>query len=565
MAQRLMSLDDAANQLGISKERLNELREAGKVRAYKDGPSWKFRGEDIEKFAAEGIPALDPPPSDLALDIDEEDHLDLPSSYAASKDAGHEEPPPAELSPAEARSDGDALSVTDDEEDVLSLEEDDLLSPVEPPAAAEQATKPGSDLSLDNEEMVAGPASDLSLEDVDEPTVAGLDEGSDDRISLDRDDEIDLATDSILMSEAELGSAPGRPPSTIIGKAELDLDADLDLSPPGKAGSPTSDVKLANPSDIVPIGDDELGLDLPSPSGNFEGLDELEVDLEAESSRILAPEDVAKAQAAAKSAADSKKKGPGSSKKNALSDLDLAPLDSQVGGVSDVGLGKEGSSDAPLAGLSALELDDDDDQVLGDAGSDVTLSGGSSGINIISPSDSGLALDEVPLDLSGSAPMGSSLDLGMGSSISDPGLSGIEPLAIDVGPDSKVGDFQLTPLGEDDSEDEKDSSQVIALDEISEETAGAPLGAAGLSEAGMISEDFGLGLSPGTAATPTLAPAAADTPFSIWNVLALACCVVLIGLCGMMTYDLLRNIWNFDGTTKLNSTLLQVLNPFLGR
>src|SRR5262249_21620838 len=149
-----------------------------------------------------------------------------------------------------------------------------------------------------------------------------------------------------------------------------------------------------------------------------------------------------------------------SSKTGAISDLDLAPIGSDLGiATSDVGIGKEGSSGSPLAGLSALELDDDDDQVLGD-GSDVTLSGGSSGINIISPSDSGLALDEVPLDLSGSAPMGSSLDLGMGSSISEADVSGIEPLAIDVGPESKVGDFQLTPLGEDEGEEEKDSSQV---------------------------------------------------------------------------------------------------------
>ena len=62
-------------------------------------------------------------------------------------------------------------------------------------------------------------------------------------------------------------------------------------------------------------------------------------------------------------------------------------------------------------------------------GSDVTLSGESSGINIISPSDSGLALDEVPLDLSGSAPIGSSLDLG---SIGRDDMS-LEPLALGGG------------------------------------------------------------------------------------------------------------------------------------
>jgi len=63
-------------------------------------------------------------------------------------------------------------------------------------------------------------------------------------------------------------------------------------------------------------------------------------------------------------AASSSKKKPAASKSGGLSDLDLAPLDSQLG--SDINLGgKEGSSGA-LAGLSALELDDDD-QVLATA------------------------------------------------------------------------------------------------------------------------------------------------------------------------------------------------------
>jgi excisionase family DNA binding protein len=538
MAQRLTSLEEAATQLGISTDRLNALRESGKVRAYKDGASWKFRSEDIEKFAAEGIPTIDPSASDLALDLDDEDDdFKFPADSSGSLKA-----PPS----------------TDP--DLALADEEKPAAPADKPAAEPVAESAGSDLSLDSEEMVAGPASDVSIEDVDEPTVAGLDEGSDDALALDDDGSIDINTDSILLSEAELGDSLGRPPSTIIGKADLDLDADLDLSPLDKGAGPASDVRLAGESDLLPVGDEDL-LDLPSPSGNFEGLEELEVDLEAESSRILAPDDVAKAQAAAKKAAGSSKKSAAPKKPGAMSDLDLAPLDSQLGGVSDVGVGKEGSSGA-LAGLSALELDDDDDQVLGD-GSDVTLSGESSGINIISPSDSGLALDEVPLDLSGSAPIGSSLDLGMGSSISESSAS-LEPLAINVGPDSKVGDFQLTPLGDEDGDEEKDSSQIIALDEISEESAGTPLTGGGFSEAGMMSEDFGMGLTPGTAPV-VLAPAGAETPFSIWNVVALAGCVLLLGLCGMMTYDLLRNIWSWDGVGKINSSLLQALNPFLGR
>jgi excisionase family DNA binding protein len=532
MAQRLTSLEEAAAQLGISTDRLNALREAGKVRAYRDGASWKFRSEDIEKFAAEGVPAIEASPSDLSLDLDDEDDdFKFPAdSSAAIKAAPSGDP------------------------DLSLAAENTPAKPADEPAA-------GSDLSLDAEEMVAGPASDLSLDEVDEPTVAG-DEGSDDALALDDDGSIDINTDSILLSENELGGSLGRPPSTIIGKADLDLDADLDLSPLDKGAGPASDVKLASDSALLSGGDD-LGLDLPSPSGNFEDLEELEVDLEAESSRILAPDDVAKAQAAAKAAASSKKPSA-PSKSGGLSDLDLAPLDSQLGSAgSDVNLGgKEGSSGS-LAGLSALELDDDDDQVLGD-GSDVTLSGESSGINIISPSDSGLALDEVPLDLSGSAPIGSSLDLGMGSSVSEDDVS-LEPLSINIGPESKVGDFQLTPLGEDEGDDEKDSSQIIALDEISEDTAGAPLPSGAFSEAGMMSEDFGMGLTPGGATPVALAPAGVETPFSLWNVLALGGCVVLICFCGMMTYDLLRNIWSWDGVGKINSGLLQALNPFLGR
>jgi excisionase family DNA binding protein len=526
MAQKFVSLDEAADQLGISKDRLNQLREAGKVRAYRDGASWKFRGEDVDKLASDGIPEIDPGASDLSLDLDDEAEMPSSPSVAAS---------------------GLDLELADEEES---------------PKAASPVASAESDLALaDEDEMAAGPASDVSLEDVEEPTVAGLDdEGSDDALALEDDITIDPSRDSILLSEAELGESAGRPPSTIIGKSELDLDADLDLSPLDK-GAGMSDVKLAPASDILPgPGDDDLALDMPDPSGDFQGLEELEVDLEAESSRIMSPEDLAKAKSAAKSAA--------ASKGAAISDLELAPTASSPGiATSDIGLGSEGASGTGLTGLSALELDDEeDDQVLGE-GSDVTLSGESSGINIISPSDSGLALDEVPLDLSGSSPIGSSLDLGsavgedvtlepltLGSGIISSSISGIT--------EAKPGeDFQLTPLGEEGAEDEKDSSQVIQLDELSEETAGAPL-AVGLGDAGVMTDDFGVGLAPGVA---PVGVAAAETPFSVWNVLSLAGCMMFLSLCGMMTYDLLRNMWSWDGVSGINSKLLEVLNPFLGR
>jgi hypothetical protein len=396
------------------------------------------------------------------------------------------------------------------------------------------------DLKPVDDKSPSGPTSDLNLDEIDEATIAGKEDEYDAlAINLD-DDEISLS-DSILLDEAELGTSPGRPPSTIIGRGELDLDADLDLSPLDKAEGSAGDMKLAPASDILTSGDDDLALDLPSPSDDFAGLAEVDVDLEAESSRILKSDDVAKAKGAA-----------AAMKAAETSDLELAPSDSDTArATSDIGLGGDSVSGAGLTGLSALELEDDDDQVLGD-GSDVTLSGESSGINIIAPSDSGLALDEVSLDLSGSTPMGSSLDLGAVAAAES---------SVMAAAGSKIGeDFQLTPLGEEGADDEKDSSQVIALDELSEETAGTPLGAAP-GDSGMLGEDFGVGLAPGAV---VVGDATAETPFSMWNVMGLASCLLLLSLCGMMLFDLLRNLWSWErGVNGINSSLLEVLNPFL--
>jgi hypothetical protein len=79
----------------------------------------------------------------------------------------------------------------------------------------------------------------------------------------------------------------------------------------------------------------------------------------------------------------------------------------------------------------------------------------------------------------------------------------------------------------------------------------------------MLGEDFAVGgLMPGVGAVP-VGVATAETPFSVWNVLGLGSCLLLLGLCGMMAFDLLRNIWSWDDVTTLNSSLLEVLNPFL--
>src|SRR5262245_57597197 len=123
MAQKFVSLDEAATQLGITKDRLNELREDGRVRAYRDGASWKFRADDVEKLASEGLPA-DASSSDLALSVESESAEDeMPALGELSDiklDLGDEEP---EANPAASD---------------LSLEDlDEPTLPVEGPAEGE--------------------------------------------------------------------------------------------------------------------------------------------------------------------------------------------------------------------------------------------------------------------------------------------------------------------------------------------------------------------------------------------------------------------------------------------
>lgn len=494
MAQKFVSLDEAAAQLGITKDRLNELREDGKVRAYRDGASWKFRADDVEKLASEGLPP-DASSSDLSLSLESE--------------------------PAESAMPS-------------SIELEDITL--------------GSDIELDladEEPTAANPAaSDLSLDDLDEPTLPV--EGQGDVLELDTGEEIDEFSDSILLSETELGESTDRPPSTIIGKAEMAADLDLDLGPSDAEASRMSDVRLAEPSTSnvfsSGVGDAVLDTEPPSLSDNFGDLAELEIDLEAESSRILSPEDVDKAQKAA-----SKAKAEATAAE--MSDLELAASDSSPGEVLE---GLSGKSDIALAGLSALELEGDDD-VLGD-GSDITLSSESSGINIISPSDSGLALDEVPLAMGSGSPLASGLDLGP-TSDADVGL---EPL--EVAEEGGEEPFALTPFGEEGVEEEEDSSQVIPLDEVSEDEGGL-LGAPRTVGVESLGDEFAV--LPTSGMMPA-GESVAEVAFPGWVVGLMSVSMLMLVMCGMMVFDLLRNIWSWDQVYTLNSGLMDVLTPILG-
>ena len=58
-----LSLEEAAKKLGISADRLVDLRSQGKVRGFRDGASWKFPEDAVDQLAEDLAGEIDPPSS----------------------------------------------------------------------------------------------------------------------------------------------------------------------------------------------------------------------------------------------------------------------------------------------------------------------------------------------------------------------------------------------------------------------------------------------------------------------------------------------------------------------
>ena len=273
-----------------------------------------------------------------------------------------------------------------------------------------------------------------------------------------------------------------------------------------------------------------------------------------------------------------KKKGDSDAKGTKFEELNLSLED-------DLTLEDSAIAGHPAAGgSSAVELggkeESDDELVLAGSstGSDVTI-GGDSGISLVDPSDSGLSL-ETPINLGavsdGSLKLADS-SLGPGSEVAAEGtLSAIKA----------DDDFLLTPLEEvADTEGSESGSQVIALEAEGEEPSAIGAGS-GVSMAAMLDEDLSapptldLGAAGALAGSPVLggqpvalaegAPlvqtsgAFLESSYTGLQITGLAACTFVLMFCGMMMYDLLRNIWSWQGAYPVNSGLMDTILGWLG-
>jgi hypothetical protein len=50
-----------------------------------------------------------------------------------------------------------------------------------------------------------------------------------------------------------------------------------------------------------------------------------------------------------------------------------------------------------------------------------------------------------------------------------------------------------------------------------------------------------------------------EAPYTVWNVVSLSACALVLAMCGLMMFDLVRNMWSWDSPYSLNSWLADTI------
>lgn len=277
---RFVELNEAATMLGVTPEKLVEMRSNGDIHGYRDGGSWKFKAEEIDRVLAEmaaggteapidddmfsfdnAIENIGDPTKEESILVSEEElgnSVESTSSTIIGK-LGEAEDPDSDLKLAE--------------ESDLRL--DDAVAEDSPSDLAGLDSGLGSSLELEEEPSMLGSSlkltGDDALVDSDVALVPGMGADSDVSLVPDPGSSGELAADSGIGSALELASGTagdtGNLPdlaSDSGGSGDMELGSDLALSDDDDmvlGGSDTgSDLALG-------AGDSGISLGSPSDSG----------------------------------------------------------------------------------------------------------------------------------------------------------------------------------------------------------------------------------------------------------------------------------------------------------
>jgi excisionase family DNA binding protein len=540
-----LTLEEAAKQLGISTEKLVALRSSGQIRGFKVGSTWKFAENELTRLKEE-LPDLLAGSSGLSL--------------------------------------GGLLSGEDVEDSPLSLDDSELdlaLSDFSTPTPGGSGLGIGNEINLDIESLSSG-GSDVNL-------VASEGDGSDVAI-VPGDSDLLLESGGSNLLEIDSGMLDLNDPGVLGDSAQLDLA----IEPNAGGSSRGSDLNLGGSNlDLAGSGDLSFADSLDDDDSGEDIIGEDMTDMSMASSSLEMMSDLD-----GPSGEDFLGKSRGA---DVLSELDLLSAEQQGSGLisgdsesllASSGLGSSLAADALAdSGMMGLDdaladdddlviADDDDDLVISNAGSDISVAG-DSGINLMSPSDSGLSLESEPLDLAGSSisalDLGAELSDGSGSG-SDPGGSGS---LVDFQADEE---FQLSPSGIGLDADIESASQVIEIEDSGDAVAvdspdfggdvfGEPVGDDGGfgdgSEApvvAMVDDDDSVAVDTSAPIAPMASERAFayEVPFTLFQCLCLLGILLTMSLGGILMTDLVRNMWTYTESSPPVSGLTNWLIDSVG-
>ncbi|MCM2371337.1 helix-turn-helix domain-containing protein [Aporhodopirellula aestuarii] len=590
-----LSLEEAAKQLGIPTQSLIDLRSQGQVRGFRDGSSWKFPESEIARLREE-LPNLSGFGSGVL-------GADGPGSKVGKVIGG----------------DGSGIEL-----DEINLDADGSGgSSIE---LGMEGSSSGSDSDVN---LIAGDGSGgsdvLIIPGGEGGSSIGSGSGSGSSLPIDLD-ELDLAGSAISHDSGELNlaakeaAAAGKKPAPTAGSAqdsdEFNLGSVLDLE--GDDDSPALEIEGGSSSSVGkgagPGSDDISGVDVAAPDsgdvllGSDSDIDFGMVGNDEKASSLEMMEDLDLQDSA------SGVGGVGKVSGDVLSELDLLAGDSVGSGLlsgdsenllgsSLLGADEGGSSgvDDALADDDDLVIsDDDDDLIVSSAGSDISIAG-DSGINLMSPSDSGLSLESEPLDLAGSSisalDLGAELVEGSGSG-SGSGSSGYgSGLIPEDGSGANLDfpsdeEFQLSPSGiQLEASDESESQEIDVENSDSFGSGGfdepAFVEEAVVQDAEVFGEEGGdvfggvEGIDEGVehaeepftpddsayerpAAAAVGGVAGYEIPFTLLQTVGLMLILMVMSLGGMLMTDLVRNMWSYTEPAAPVSSLTDMLIDVAG-
>ncbi len=533
-----LSLEEAAKKLGIPTQTLIDLRSQGQVRGFRDGTSWKFPENEIDRVRDElpnlsglgsgvnvgtgsgsgGGAPMTGDDSALSLggvigDDDAGSSLEL-----GSEGSGHGGDSDVNLVPGDASDGSDVLVIPSaGGSGILDLDDLDVA---------------GSAISHNSGE--------LNLDSDSDPESGGSESGGS-----------ESGGSGAQKSDAPAGEKP-QPPTASEDSDEFNLGSVLDLE-----------------EDIVPGSDQDLDLKLDDEDERASNL-ELLGDLDESSNESEQPH----ARASGDVLSELDLLGGDSVGSGVLSGDGDNLISGNLSGLSDTGSGV----DDALADDDLMIADDDDDLIISGDGNDISMAG-DSGIDLMSPSDSGLSLESEPLDLASSSvsslDLGAELTEGSGSGVGSSGYgSGLIP-GDDSGSDIDFPadeEFQLSPSGiQLDKSDESESQDIDvensdsfagdfdepvfedggAVDEAGafEEVDAFDDGAAGVDDAGGFGDPDAEPIEDDdtqSAGAPVGAPTGFEIPFTLLQTVGLLLILLVMSLGGMLMTDLIRNMWSYS-------------------